>query len=129
MTITLSQDVAAQIRDALIVALHSRGGDLEQEGKTAFCQKTREQEGRLREAIRLLDEQQESAALEKALRATPADLLANLEATLGLALAHARDRICADPSGAEYDNDQAQALRQLEKFHTEVRQILARPLP
>ena len=118
MTITLSHDVAAQIRDALVAALHANGGEEDKPVR-----------GKAREAIRLLDEQQESATLEKALRATPADLLANLEAALGLALAHARDRICADPSGAEYDNDQAQALRQLEKFHTEVRQILARPLP
>ena len=125
MTITLSHDVAAQIRDALVAALHANGGEEDRPVRG----KAREQEGRLREAIRLLDEQQESAALEKALRATPAHLLANLEAALGLALAHARDRICADPSRAEYDSDQAQALRQLEKFHTGVRQIMARPLP
>jgi hypothetical protein len=126
MAITLSQDVAAQIRDALVAALHSRGGDLEQEGKP-LGQTKREQEKRLREAIRLLDEQQESAALAKALLATPAHFLANLEAALSLALARARDRICTDPGKAEYDSSQAQALKQLEKFHTDVRQIMAMP--
>jgi hypothetical protein len=45
MTITLSQDVAAQIRDALVAALHSRGGDLEQEGKP-LGQTKREQAAR-----------------------------------------------------------------------------------
>jgi hypothetical protein len=122
MTITLSHDVAAQIRDALVAALHARGGD-------QVRGKTRQPDGKLREAIRLLDEQRESAALEEVLLATPPHLLANLEAALDLALALARDRICTDPRKAEYDSGQAQALKQLEKFHTGVRQIMATPLP
>jgi hypothetical protein len=85
----------------------------------------RRHKGQLREAIRLLDEQQEPAALATALLATPKPLLADFEAALGLALPRARDRICTHPSKAEYDSSQAQALELLEKFHTEVRQIIS----
>jgi hypothetical protein len=124
MTIALKEEVAAQIRDALVAALRAHDG--EREGKSALTQ-TREQEGRLREALRLLDEQQESAALEKALRAMPAHLLATLEGALGLALARARDRICTDPGEAGYDRSQAQALEELEHLHAEVRRVMTIP--
>ena len=125
MIITLNDDVAARIRNALVAALHGSGDDLEEEDELVLGQKTREHEGQLREAIRLLDEQQEFAALAKDPLATPTPLLADFEAALGLALAGARDRICTDPSKAEYDSSQAQALELLEKFHTEVRQIIS----
>jgi hypothetical protein len=125
MTIPLKDDFAAQITDALVAALRANGGEAEDR---SVLGQTREWKGRrLRKAVRLLEEQQESAALEQASRATPAHLLANLEAALTLALACARDRICTDPSKDEYDSVEAQALEQLEKFHPEVRRIMAIP--
>jgi hypothetical protein len=105
----------------LVAALHATGGGLRE--VSSLGQKTRKQERQLREAIRLLDEQDESLAFQEASLATPTRLLANLEAVLGLALARAREQICTDPSKADYDSQQAQALEQLEKFHTDLRQI------
>ncbi len=123
MNITLSHDAAAQIRHALVAALHAIVGGLREVSSPG--QKTRKQETQLREAIRLLDQQYESVAFQDALLATPSHSLADLEAVLGLALACARNQICTDPSNAGYDSYQAQGLELLEQFHTDVRQILS----
>jgi hypothetical protein len=121
MPLRLNHDVAAQIRGALVAALHATGGGFEEDDGPGAGRKTRDQEAQLREAITLL----ESAALDGALLATPLHALANLEAVLGLALACARNRICTDPSKIEYDGNQAQALELLEKFHADVRQSMS----
>jgi hypothetical protein len=53
----LSSDAAAQVREALLHALYSAAGELEQyEGDFKLYDRTREQEAQLRAAILLIDQ-------------------------------------------------------------------------